>query len=355
MNGGGSIAAVSIAVLLGAARWVPRFRVHDSLLQVPSDLWHTASLPTTPVLLHDSPQHRWWVVHGVTWDVAHVKTLAATTEAGEYNVTLQWQTHGPLFMPYTSGATEPEFSRGVVQLRAAAARLWPVTPERKDITHYYLSASVEDLPPSIAASVLEFLPQGCVRDERWESGAAATPSVWADDQVVDAYCRGLTANMWFGAAGTSAQTHFDLSHNLFFLAAGSKRFKLLPPSAHRQLMLHPCWHGSHLAAQAHPSDEEWAAMGGYEVTLHAGELLYLPPGWFHHVSSTSANIGVNIWTHSLATDAWHHLCVLTPLPNPNPSPSSNARPCPHPLATDAWHQLCCSLSIPLALPCLHLP
>lgn len=147
------------------------------------------------------------------------------------------------------------------------------------------------------------MPHGCAYDERWDGGAAG---LWNRGDG-NAYCRGLQSNLWLGASGTSVETHFDLSHNLFFLAAGQKTFRLLPPSAHHRLRLHPSWHGSHLAAQVRPTDAEFGALGGYEVTLRAGDVLYLPPGWFHHVRSDERNVGLNLWTHSLATDAWHHL------------------------------------------------
>jgi hypothetical protein len=151
--------------------------------------------------------------------------------------------------------------------------------------------------------VLRFLPVGCVRDERFEGGDAG---LWRFDDA-GAYCRGLRSNLWLGSPGTAAGTHFDLSHNLFFQASGEKRFRLLPPAAHRSVRLHPRWHGSHLAAQHEPSDAQLVALGGYEVRLQAGGVLYLPPGWFHRVESISPNVGLNVWTDSLAVDLWYHV------------------------------------------------
>ena len=267
-------------------------------------------LPKMPILLHGSPMQKWWKAHGSSWDVATISTLATTTLAGEYNVSLQFQDKavGPSFLPYKGlrgdGVTEPRFRVDVTSLSEAVSRLWGHTmPDASSDFHYYLSVSIEDLPPSIAEAVFEFLPQGCIRDDRWFGG---TDGVWSDSDA-NAHCRGLTANMWFGAAGKSAAAHFDLSHNIFFLAAGTKVFRLLPPSAHRTVGVHPSWHGSHLAAQASLSDAQFASLGGVTATLTAGDVLYLPPGWFHEVSSVSDNVGINLWTHSLATDTWHHL------------------------------------------------
>lgn len=265
----------------------------------------SGELPLTPVLVRNSPMQEWWASSaGRVWDVASVAELAETTDAGDYNVTLQHQDHSTLFIPHkglqTNGVTEPQYTTSVKRLREATVALWRRRPDR---TNVYLSANVEDLPPAIASSVFDFLPQGCVRDELWVGGSAG---LWEEaDQ--NATCRGLRANLWLGSAATAAAMHFDLSHNLFFLSSGRKRFRLLPPSSHRAIRLHPSWHGSHLAAQAHPTDAQFIELGGYQVTLNAGDVLYLPPAWLHHVESVSHNVGLNIWTDSVASDAWRFL------------------------------------------------
>ena len=265
------------------------------------------TLPATPVLLRGSPMQVWHAAHGDAWAVETVAALAAGTETGDYNVTLQWQTDGPLFMPHkgleSNGVTEPRFATRVVTLREAVKVLWAPRETSSRRHYYYLSASIEDFPPAVASAVLDFLPHGCVHDERFSGGAVG---LWRPNDP-DAHCRGLRANLWLGAAESSAATHFDLSHNLLFLASGVKRFRLLPPSAHHELRLHPSWHGSHLAAQTEPSDAQMQSLGGYEAVLEAGDVLSLPPGWFHRVTSESDNVGVNLWTQSLAGDVWQHL------------------------------------------------
>ena len=227
--------------------------------------------------------------------------LAATRDAGQYNITLQWQ-ESPIFVPHKlnqDAITTPLFSHEVRLLRDAISALWA---ESTTSVHHYLAADIEDFVPEVASHTLDFLPAGCVWDSRWRGGASG---VWRPEIETDqAPCRGLRSNLWLGAAGTSADTHFDLSHNLFFQASGTKRFRLLPPAAHRSLQLHPSWHGSHLAAQTRPAEGALAAFGGVEAVLHAGEVLFLPPGWFHAVTSRTHSVGLNLWTDSLAKDAW---------------------------------------------------
>ena len=41
----------------------------------------------------------------------------------------------------------------------------------------------------------------------------------------------------------------------------------------------------------------------FQVTLHPGDLVYIPKGWWHHVRSHDCpNIGVAIWFHVFANE-----------------------------------------------------
>lgn len=43
-----------------------------------------------------------------------------------------------------------------------------------------------------------------------------------------------------------------------------------------------------------------------EATLHAGDVLLIPEGWWHQVSSSAVSIAVNMWWHSAAHAALSH-------------------------------------------------
>ena len=299
------ITATAAAVAAGLAILAARANDAAPLPNVTIAKWVDLhrGLPTSPVTVTNSPMAEWWRINQQTWSVENIADLAATTEAGLYNVTLQWQ-EAAVFVPHDNpgdeAMTAPLFSHGVRLLRDALGALWADT---KASLHYYVAADIEDFPPAVARHALAFLPAGCVWDTRWEGGAAG---VWRPDVPdEERTCRGLRSNLWLASAGTTAATHFDLSHNLFFQAAGTKKFVLAPPSAHRHLRLHPSWHGSHLAAQSRPGSHALARLGAVEATLAAGDVLYLPPGWFHSVTSLTQSVGLNLWTDSLANDAWH--------------------------------------------------
>jgi hypothetical protein len=182
---------------------------------------------------------------------------------------------------------------------------------------HYLSIDIEDLPLSLRFRVvdrtddglrrqrrrlLEFLPGGCLADDRR----------WADktesESHLDSVCRGLGGQMWLGVPGASATMHYDLQHNFFLQAHGQKRFTLLPPSAHLSVRLHPRWHGSRRQAQLHlPHIAASINETAFVITLGAGDALYVPPMWFHHVESLETNVAMNFWTNSLHSDSWQFL------------------------------------------------
>ena len=51
-----------------------------------------------------------------------------------------------------------------------------------------------------------------------------------------------------------------------------------------------------------PDPAALAAAGALQVELRAGELLYLPPLWFHEVESLSDAVSVNGWSDAAEGD-----------------------------------------------------
>jgi hypothetical protein len=75
---------------------------------------------------------------------------------------------------------------------------------------------------------------------------------------------------------------------------------MLPASVHKALRLFPYWHGSNRQAQA-PLPSGHAA---YQVTLHPGDVLFVPSRVFHRVESLTPSVSVNWWTGGLDRDVW---------------------------------------------------
>lgn len=108
----------------------------------------------------------------------------------------------------------------------------------------------------------------------------------------------FAVNLWISNQ-TRTQLHFDRSHNLFVQVHGTKRFIIEPPTS-------PASHYMFEGAVAHFSRVDPVAPdpvrfpdydpGLQEVALlGAGDALYLPPGWFHHVTALDTSISANCW------------------------------------------------------------
>jgi len=102
-------------------------------------------------------------------------------------------------------------------------------------------------------------------------------------------------NCRFGMKGNIAEAHYDSSRNFVALFGGERRYILSHPKNCRNLALYPFKHpsGRHTALDwsapdldAHP---EFADAKANEVVLQAGDVLYLPTFWFHHIISLDFN------------------------------------------------------------------
>ena len=129
-------------------------------------------------------------------------------------------------------------------------------------------------------------------------------------------------------ADTASPLHYDQLHNFFFQLSGRKRFILFPPAATPWLVPFPVDHpldrrsqlylyrgpgasraeaGSETApepeTQLLPPQAAAAAARSREIVLEAGDMLYLPPFWWHEVIGQGGeNISLSVWLDGLAVD-----------------------------------------------------
>src|SRR5450830_579979 len=109
---------------------------------------------------------------------------------------------------------------------------------------------------------------------------------------------------WLGPSGTVTPLHCDYDDNIFAQIWGSKRIFLSPP--HHDEFLYPreanaILFGSPFDPEA-PDFERFplarqATM--IECIMQAGELLYVPAGWYHQVRSLSFSLSANRWARAL--------------------------------------------------------
>jgi len=104
-----------------------------------------------------------------------------------------------------------------------------------------------------------------------------------------------TPSLYLGAGGQRTPLHFDPTENLTVVLQGSKLFRLFPPTASDGLQprggfmaASACWLRGIVPA-VYSDFDAWApgaAPHARDVTVRAGEALYLPPGWWHAVAGS---------------------------------------------------------------------
>jgi len=109
--------------------------------------------------------------------------------------------------------------------------------------------------------------------------------------------------VWIGSRHATTPCHHDELHNFFVQIQGSKRFTLFPPDAWDELELFPKYHQYHRNVHANidssPPPKPIHKTSRMDVLMSPGDVLYLPPLWFHQVQALSSNsISVNVWSAS---------------------------------------------------------
>uniref|UniRef100_A0A182QMN7 JmjC domain-containing protein n=1 Tax=Anopheles farauti TaxID=69004 RepID=A0A182QMN7_9DIPT len=105
---------------------------------------------------------------------------------------------------------------------------------------------------------------------------------------------------WLGPKGTVSPLHTDPCHNLLCQVFGSKIILLARPEDTARL--YPYDHfilsnTSQLDARQ-PDYERFPLardVAFHRLTLRRGEVLYIPPGWWHYVESLSPSFSVSFW------------------------------------------------------------
>lgn len=105
---------------------------------------------------------------------------------------------------------------------------------------------------------------------------------------------------WLGPEGTTSPMHIDEKHNLLCQIFGSKRIILAAPKD--SINLYP-FDGDMLKNTSQIDAENLdydrfplvQNVRFYSFTLYTGEMLYIPPKWWHFVRSLSKSFSVSFW------------------------------------------------------------
>jgi len=114
-----------------------------------------------------------------------------------------------------------------------------------------------------------------------------------DIRPLSKFLKGGRGMPWIGPIGTFTPLHFDLTNNLIVQVKGSKKIILLAPSETQYLYNH-----RHVFSDVHDVMDETSLVAHplaskvhfHEVDLQEGEILYVPIGWWHQVTSLDFSV-----------------------------------------------------------------
>jgi hypothetical protein len=120
------------------------------------------------------------------------------------------------------------------------------------------------------------------------------------------------SKLWLGSAGTRSGWHYDSCDNFLAQVIGSKHVLLGSP--HEPAVFYPrasTINNSEVDADAPDLERfpKYATTTLYEAVLNAGDIIYMPAGWWHSLRSLEPSVNVN-WVFGDWLPVRHHLKVL---------------------------------------------
>lgn len=106
------------------------------------------------------------------------------------------------------------------------------------------------------------------------------------------------AKFWIGPAGTATPLHRDWLDNFLTQLVGTKRIALVSPGCAPLLSARAVHAGLDSCNWVDPFEPQHPITAKCDpvfVTLNAGDMLFLPAGWFHDVRSTAFSFSVNFF------------------------------------------------------------
>lgn len=111
---------------------------------------------------------------------------------------------------------------------------------------------------------------------------------------------GLNPNLWIGPKDCKTGLHYDFAPNFIVQFSGEKKWVLFPKSQHDLLYLPSDLDMPHFCPIDYDNPDldkypKYSKATPVEVIMKPGEMLFLPAGVVHYVSSLSTSISMNFW------------------------------------------------------------
>jgi lysine-specific demethylase 8 len=111
----------------------------------------------------------------------------------------------------------------------------------------------------------------------------------------------VSLNYWMAARGTVTHLHWDGNPGLLALVRGRKKMTLFSPEQYE--LFYPVtssepwliWSQVDTFAPDYKRFPKLKLARGIEVVLEVGDILYVPPHWWHFVENLETSIGVQFW------------------------------------------------------------
>ncbi|MGK3983845.1 cupin-like domain-containing protein [Sorangium sp. So ce136] len=194
--------------------------------------------------------------------------------------------------PWTIERIRSELGDASVEVRTGnyAADIYKETMQTKELRlAEYLASHGDGLADSVQATPRPYAASNGVPWD-WH--------LWLDYPpfVPEGLCQ--YAKFWIGPAGTTTPLHRDWLDNFLSQLVGTKRIALVSPH-HAPLLsprvIHAGLDSCNTVDPFEPQHQVTSKCDPVFVTLNAGEMLFLPAGWFHDVRSTSFSFSVNFF------------------------------------------------------------
>ncbi|CAN6453661.1 unnamed protein product [Victoria cruziana] len=200
---------------------------------------------------------------------------------------------------------------------------WPASTKWKDMKYLRSVAGDRTIPVEVGDSYLasgwkqELITFNQLLERIQSNGNNSSPTYLAQhplfdqiselrkDIIIPDYCTVTggdlkSVNAWFGPSGTVTPLHQDPHHNLFAQVVGKKYIRLYPSKILEELypFEESMLRNSSKVDLDNPDFAEFPKaqnLNFMDCILEEGEMLYIPPKWWHYVRSLSTSFSVSFW------------------------------------------------------------